>query len=87
LECIERVVKISNSSIGRIVVKPLYNHSGFEIFPFWSYVRKSSPQEQVVKLSGLNCRIASISFEGGAFGKVHLQNGAPAPIVAGAAVV
>jgi hypothetical protein len=87
LQCAEKIVKISNSSIGRIIVRPVNNNWRFEILPFWSYLRKSSPQEQVIELSGKNCQTPSISFEDGAFGKVYLQNGATRPTVTGAAVI
>ena len=87
LECVAKTVKISNASIGKIVVKPIQSYSLFEIFSWKTY--SSAPQsiEQVIELSGKNCQIGSIVFEDGASGKVRLKNGAKAPTVSGAAVI
>jgi hypothetical protein len=74
LECAAKIVKISNSTIGRIALKPIKSSSGFEFFG-WKNA-SSSPTEQVVELSGKNCRVGSISFEDGSLGKVILRDGA-----------
>jgi len=77
LECAAKILKISNSAIGKIVVKPINMSSEFE---FFGWKRKTITQtEQVIELSGKNCRIGSVSFEDGAVGKVVLKNGATMP--------
>lgn len=78
LECASKIIKISNSSIGRIVVKPIHTTSRFELFN-WNISQSSSPTEQLIELSGKNCQVGSISFTDGAVGKVLLRNGATAP--------
>lgn len=70
LECASKIIKISNSSIGRIIVKPINSTSRFEFFS-WNtstYISQtSSPTEQLIELSGKNCRVGSISFTDGAY--------------------
>ena len=78
LECAAKIVKISNSAIGKIVVKPIRISSEFEFF-FWKW-KTIAHTEQVIELSGKNCQIGSISFEDGAVGKVVLKNGATMPV-------
>ncbi len=78
LECASKIIKISNSSIGRIIVKPIHSTSRFELFN-WNIYQSSSPAEQLIELSGKNCQVGSISFTDGAVGKVLLRNGATAP--------
>lgn len=83
LECASKIIKISNSSIGSIIVKPIQSTARFEFFS-WntsSYISQtsSSSTEQLIELSGKNCRVGSISFMDGAVGKVLLRNGATAP--------
>jgi len=88
LECADKIVKISNSSIQKIIVKPIHENSGprWE-FRIWSFsISFGSPlegQEQVIELSGEKCRIGSIAFEEGAVGKVLVKAGASVPIVTG----
>lgn len=88
LECAEKIVKISNSIIEKIVVKPTRKTSGprWE-FRIWSFsISFGSPfkeQEQVIELSGEKCQIGSIAFEEGATGKVLVKAGASVPIVTG----
>ncbi len=78
LECAAKIVKISNSAIGKIVVKPIKISSEFGFFG-WTW-KTISHTEQVIELSGKNCRIGSISFEDGALGKVVLRDGATMPV-------
>lgn len=70
MECSAKIIKICNSSIGQIIVKPI--KSSFELFGWKTF----SPIEQLIELSGDNCQVGSIVFEDGAVGKVRLVNGA-----------
>jgi hypothetical protein len=78
LECASKIIKISDSTIGRIIVKPIHSTSRFELFS-WNFSQTSSPAEQLIELSGKNCQVGSILFADGAVGKVLLRNGASAP--------
>ncbi len=92
LECAEKIIKIRNSTIGRVVVKPVkYSSTRYsfelEIFPNWktpisykSYGPVTESQEQIVELSGKNCRVGSITFEEGVIGRVVLKDGATLPV-------
>ena len=81
LECAAKIVKISNSTIGQIVIKPANSSTTFEFFDWKIYTDTNS--EQIVELSGKNCRVDSVSFEDGAVGKVLLRKGATMPKVSG----
>ena len=88
LKCAQKIVKISNSSIQKIVVKPNREDSvsrwEFRIFSFYiSFGPPFKRQEQVIELSGEKCQIGSIAFEEGAVGKVLVKAGASVPIVTG----
>lgn len=86
LECAERIIKISNSTIGRIVVKPVKSTRydwQFQLFPNWTPISikaETEAKEQIVELSGKDCHVGSITFEDGVIGKVVLKDGAKPPL-------
>lgn len=80
-ECAAKVVKVSNSTIGKIVIKPSKSNVSF-FFMGWK-IGSETNSEQIVELFGKNCRVDSISFEDGAVGKVVLRDGATMPKVSG----
>jgi len=85
LECAGRIVKVFNSTINQISVKPARYNFRFDFF-LWGW-ESSSKKEQIIELSGKECRVGSVSFEEGAFGKVRLKNGATVASVTGGELI
>jgi|GEM_PF-4030610 len=83
LECANRSVNISNSSVGRIVVKPVFN-----TVSYLGWAISSANPPQTVELSGNNCRADSVVFNDGIRdGIVILKDGALVGTVQGGRVV
>lgn len=83
LESSSPSVKISNSSIEEIVMKPTHTSYSWRINFFcwkWESVAETSTVPQTVELRGLGCKVGTIRFEIGE-GTVVLKDGAAAPTV------
>lgn len=79
LECTDKKIIIHNSTIEKIIVKPV-NHSFSYFFNFFGieFAKQAvtTPFEQVIELIGKNCTVGSIYFEEGVRGRVILKEGA-----------
>lgn len=83
LECAEQTVHIENSSVDRILVKPIISYA----VSFFGLKWSAECSDQKIILKGKDCRIGSIVFEDGAKGCVILRNGAAVGNVQGARIV
>lgn len=77
LECLDRKIKIHNSTADEIVVRRNPNSYSFECFGIFKFNKEAfTSPEYVIELIGKQCVINSISFENGCVGKVILKDGA-----------
>ena len=82
LESSGRLIKVIDSTIKEIFVKPCSSYSWSLKLGFFNWEYQSSTSDpQKVELSGKSCKVDTIHFKTAAPGVVILKNGAPAPHV------